>query len=234
MLNTVIRISTVTIIGSLFIGISLIPLIGSTNQYSQMSDNIDQQQARAIFPYYLSWQNKLAQSFKPKFDHLTRIHLSISKNQNPSDIVISIRKELNGNDLTSIKIQSKYLLIYPTKALFDCNIPDITVVPEQTYYIIFQHESETKREDILYWWYNPNDTYLRGTAWHCTVENGSKWTELDYDFCFKIFGYNSPNNHTNNSTDITPVDLKETSGFELLFVICAIALILLYKRKKKL
>ena len=234
MLNTTIKIAKITIIASLFIGISVIPIISGTTQYSQVSDQLDQQQARAISSYLLSWPNKLAQSFKPEFNHLTRVHLSISKVQNPSDIIISIRKEVDGNDLTSIKIQSKYLFIYPKKALFDCDLPDITVVPEQTYYIIFQYESENAQNDNLYWWYNPNDTYTRGTAWHWTVENGSKWTELNYDFCFKIFGYNSQSNHTNNSTNNTTDDLKETSGFELFFVICAIALILLCKRKKKL
>jgi len=234
MLNILIRKSKVTTIVGLFIGISLIPIIGATNQYSEVFDKMDQQQAKAISPYFLSWPNKLAQSFKPKFDRLTLIHLSISQVQNPSDIVLSIRKELDGNDLTSIKFPSKYLPIYPNKALFDFNLPDITLVPEQTYYIIFQHESENTRDDILCWWYDPNATYERGTAWHWTVEDGSKWTELDYDFCFKIFGYNSQNNHTKNSTGTATGDSKGTSGFELIFVMCAIALILLCTRKKKL
>jgi hypothetical protein len=228
------RILNVTIIVSLFFGISIIPILVSDNQYSQVYDELDQQQARSISPYSLAWPNKLAQSFKPESDHLTRIHLSISKVQYPSDIIVSIRKELDGDDLTSIKVQSRYLFIYPNKALFDCNLPDITVVPEQTYYIIFQHELEHTQDDILYWWYNPNDTYTRGTAWQWTVENGSKWTELNYDFCFKIFTYNSQNNQTNNSTDNTPDDSKETPDFELVFGICAIALIVLCKRKKKL
>jgi hypothetical protein len=234
MLKTLIRISKVITIASLFIGLSFSPIIGGTYQYSQVSDKLDQQQIKAISPHFLSWSNKLAQSFKPEFDCLTRIQLSISKVQNPSDIIISIRKELDGNDLTSIKKLSEYFLIYPDKALFEFNLPNITVVPEQTYYIIFQHESEHTRDDILCWWYNPNGTYTRGTAWRWTVENGSKWTELDYDFCFKIFGYNSQNNQTNNSTDVPPDTSKETPGFELFFVICTIALILLCKRKKKL
>ena len=235
MFNTLIRKSKVSIVIGLFIGISLIPIIGGTNQYSQVVDEMDQQQTKAISPYFLSWPNKLAQSFKPRLNRLTRIHLAISKVQNPSDIVISLRKELDGNDLMSIKIPNKYIMIYANKALFDCNLPEpVTLVPEQTYYIIFQHESENTGDDILCWWYNPNATYKRGTAWHWTVENGSKWTELDYDFCFKILGYNSSINHTNNSTGTTTEDSKGTSGFELIFVICAIALIFICKRKQKL
>ena len=235
MLNTLIRKSKVTTIVGLFIGISLIPIIGGTNQYSQVSDEMDQEQVKAISPYFLSWPNKLAQSFKPEFNRLTRIDLSISKIQNPSDVVVSIRKELNGNDLTSTKKSSQYLMIYPDKALFEFNFAEITVVPEQTYYIIFQHESENTGDDILCWWYNPNATYIRGTAWYWIAGNGSKWTELDYDFCFKIFGYNSQNNQTENSTGNTTEDSKGTSGFELVFVICAITIsIVLWKKKRNI
>jgi len=237
MLNTLTRKSKITtiILAGLFIGISLIPIIDGANQYSQASDFVDQQQPKGISPYFILWPNKLAQSFKPKFDHLTRIHLAISKVQNPSDIVVSIRKELDGDDLTSMKLPSNYLDDYPNKALLDFNISDIAVVPEQTYYIIVQHESEDTRDNILCWWYNPNGSfYDRGTAWHWTVENGSKWTELNYDFSFKILGYNSQNNHTQNLTGNTTGDSKGISGFELIFVICAIAFILLCKRKKKL
>ena len=111
------------------------------------------------------------------------------------------------------------------------NLPGIIVIPEQTYYLVLEYESENTRDDIFCWWYNPNATYTRGTAWYWTVENGSKWTELDYDFCFKVIGYNSQNNHTTNTTT---GDSKGISGFELIFVICAIALILFCKRKKKL
>ena len=117
MLNTLIRKSMVTTLVVLFIGIILIPILGGTNQYYQPYDNVDQQQTKAISPHFLSWPNKLAQSFKPKLNCLTRIQLSLSKVQNPSDIILVIRKELDGNDLTSIEKPNKYLMTFPNKVI---------------------------------------------------------------------------------------------------------------------
>ena len=178
----------------LFIGLVLLQFIVWANILYSTVDHNDQQQPEATLAYCTIWPDILAQSFIPTLDRLTRVHLSVSKDNNPSDLVISIRSELDGNDLTSVTYPSQYIAQYPDKHLIDCNLPDITLIPGQTYYIIFQHKSERTSNDFLYWWYSPNAPYQRGTGWYWTDENGPQWIDAQIDFCFKTYGYNEGEN----------------------------------------
>jgi hypothetical protein len=199
MQNNLYRIIFVLTIIGLFFGCNVNYILGFPNPNDQPLDKNDQQQTEASSEYCIYWPNKLAQSFKPTLDRLTRVHLSISKIGNPSNLIVSIRSDFDESDLTSVIIPSEFLDHYPRKELIDCNLPDINVVPEQTYYIIFKHESESSIADSLCWWYSSNAPYERGTGWYWTVEGGSKWVEGPFDFCFKTYGYNSGENQPPNT-----------------------------------
>ena len=166
--------------------------------YNPNNDKNDQQQTQSIYPYSLSWPNKLAQSFIPTLDIITRVHLSFSTYQSPSDLEVSIKEGLTGQSITSLIIPSTYLSIYPEKALLDCDLPDAQITPGQTYYIIVKLLEERTPQDCIYWWYDIGDKYTRGTGWDCSIENSSNWVEIELDFCFKTYGYNSGENRAPN------------------------------------
>ena len=86
-----------------------------------------------------------AQEFKPTKDTLTAVALNFGATsfQVPSgiDVTVCIREALDGDDLTSISVnadENKFLLDWIPDgdiwAIFDFD--DITVIAEQTYYIV--------------------------------------------------------------------------------------------------
>ena len=86
----------------------------------------------------------MAQSFKPTLNLLTRIELIAWRVGNPQgNLTISIREKISGTDLTSISILAENIpLEYGLPALWTgFDFPDINVIPEHTYYIVWSLDS---------------------------------------------------------------------------------------------
>jgi hypothetical protein len=102
----------------------------------------------------------------------------------PGDITVSIRNSLSGSDLTTLNILSTGI---SGADWVEFDIPDISVVPGDTYYIV----TRTSSGDIgnsYAWAYGIATPYTDGNKWY-SMNSGMSWTPLSYyDFCFKTYG----------------------------------------------
>jgi len=135
-----------------------------------------------------------AQEFKPSKEKLIGIKLWMFKHGNPPEgieITVAIRDSLNGNDLSVINLSADPIKRNGTWVLFD--FVDITVIPENTYYIICRSNGGNGT-DAYCWLFNFNNTYDRGIAWQ-SYDEGATWFDLEdldperpmIDFCFKTY-----------------------------------------------
>jgi hypothetical protein len=186
------------------------------NQATIYNDDIIDQHQDDMYTGWASYSPaRFAQSFKPKLNKLTRVEIPACRDGHDisGEIIISIHESLDGEALTSASIQAEDISIcdpeyYPEWYLF--NFPDIEVIPEKTYYIIFTPEQE-EHESWVFWWgaNSSSDPYIRGESW---FDNDVTWEEISfsdnlpdeyYDFCFRTYGYG------NN------LDVKITGGFRV-------------------
>jgi hypothetical protein len=135
-------------------------------------DQLDQYQYLAYGGSY--GENEIwlmAQSFKPSLDSCTKIILRTKRegNGNPSgNVIVSIRESLNGVDLTSVtKAMSSFSDYWD---YFEFDFPDISVIPEKTYYIIFS--SRIQNWDGVICSSASYTSYDRGELWRWTEDNG--------------------------------------------------------------
>lgn len=141
-----------------------------------------------------------AQSFKPTVTPLVKVDIKCFKIDVSDPLVISIRDDLNGEDLTYVSISSGNVGSYPPSWV-EIDFPDIEVVPEQTYYIVAHCEGEYIHMNGYFWTKvkGSNDKYERGHMFH-SPDNGVTWIDPDgdnyHDFAFKTFTYgqNQPPN----------------------------------------
>jgi len=153
-------------------------------------DQLDQQQPDFNrFTFVIALAHR-AQSFKPQMEVLTRVELYMYKYGNiNSDIVVSIRNNLYGNDLT---VCSKSAYQIPTEATwieFDFN--DLTVNLGDTYYIVCTTNSGNFENcyTIGYAESNP-DPYHHGDIWEYGFFTDYEWERMCYncDLSFKTYG----------------------------------------------
>lgn len=142
---------------------------------------------------YGNWGGSYAQSFKPTQETLTQISLKTFKEGNPGDLWISIRKELDGDDLAVVEFSSDDIASDKwTWIIIDFD--DIAVTPGETYYILW-YSLDCDRNNLIYWGLASDNPYPDGNAWE-----GYPWQEFnppDYqnpDFCFKTFFAKQKNN----------------------------------------
>ena len=136
-----------------------------------------------------------AQEFKPTKNELTAVALEMFKHDNPpagTEITVSIRDSLNGSDLTVTSVDADQAKIKGsgTWVLFD--FQDITVTPEDTYYIVCTADGGVENDSYC-WLFDFNNSYDRGIAW-ASDDNGSTWVDMEdffqdpnymyIDFCF--------------------------------------------------
>jgi hypothetical protein len=128
-----------------------------------------------------------AQSFIPTQDTLTNVQLYINKLGNPDKLKISIRKELEGKDITSIvKLADEFPDDKAKWIKFD--FPDIEVNAGTIYYIVWTPGEVSDEQNIFYWLFGENNRYPYGGPWE-----GFPWREFnpsqyeDIDFCFKTY-----------------------------------------------
>jgi hypothetical protein len=151
-------------------------------------DNLDQEQKYCCgYAFLIDEGSPLAQSFKATYKVLTRVELMMVKRYNPGDMSVSIRKDLDGEDLTSITLASDDIAEDLSWKNFDFS--DIELNPGDTYYIVCDG-FDIVEYNAYYWYYGINDAYSNGKGWI----KKSDWGEFtasgfpDPDFGFKTFG----------------------------------------------
>jgi len=80
----------------------------------------------------------LGQSFRPTLPTLTRVRLWIGKASlnTTSDLIVSIRSDINGSDLVMVSKHSYEIPEYPYFEWVEFNFNDLSVVPGDTYFIV--------------------------------------------------------------------------------------------------
>lgn len=197
----------IMLIIELFIGASIIPVaesisikneIISNNQGTNLikpelinticdddCDRVDQYQREY---FWCSWYENLgkfkAQSFQPSKSPLVKVKLYLMKEEYfETNITVSIREELNGDDLTYVSIDSD--MIFSSFIWVDFDFPDIDVEPEKVYYIIFRVDKPEFND--IFWWADissnalDKDPYTRGSAWYYSQDDGI-WINYDENY----------------------------------------------------
>jgi hypothetical protein len=152
--------------------------------------------------YAISINQTLAQSFKPSMTPLIKVDLALGKASSTiMPVIVSIRNDLEGNDLTSITVPADQI---PTEVIswYSFDFPDIIVIPENTYYIVVKCNAAP-----LYGYAlgivqsNTVDEYPRGTAWAFWEHSAGNWSwsplegpNFWYDYAFKTYSSNQPPN----------------------------------------
>jgi hypothetical protein len=138
-------------------------------------------------------KGRIAQSFIPTLDKLTKIYIRLSREGNPDSIIISIRNNLQNADIASVTILGEDI---STEAQWleiqfeDC----IYLTPNNPGYIIFYPQGTT-HNDQFYLSFQDNNPYKNGCVW----QQISYWEKLesegdyhDIDLSFKTYGLNYP------------------------------------------
>ena len=146
---------------------------------------IDQQQDQAGYQYQIYNNRWLAQSFKPSYDRLSKVDLLLGKSGvPPSDITVSILSSLTGSELASVTLPSGSITASADWVEFD--FLDITVIPDNTYYIVL-HTNGGSISNCYLWSYGFNTPYPDG-IFHFSLNSGSYWFQFSsYDFCFRTY-----------------------------------------------
>jgi hypothetical protein len=184
---------------------SIFPIVGSSRIFD---DAIDQEQPiwTENEGYGIHNSNeKMAQSLKPTLNTLTRVQLVAGNFGSPSgNLFISIRDSLNGDDLASASISVHDIPPLEQSDWVEFDFPDISVIPEKSYYIIWHADDLWDSSNFVIWRKHGDDPYLKGRLfWY----NGLEWVD-EYpteDFCFRTYGLN-------NQPPNTPIINGPTSG----------------------
>jgi hypothetical protein len=187
----------------LFIGTSVVPSIkgdfeigrnltlNQNNPYKNLVplDQLDQSQTQeSNAGLCVCYPNELAQSFVPTLNTLIRVQLKCNSDlYSTGNLIISIRSDLSGNDLTSVSLPTSSIP-YNYYDWVEFNFPDITVTPGQTYYIIWSPTS-TDEYHLCCWRMCTTNPYPNGGVWDYSPSTGwENWYSTVYDFCFKTYG----------------------------------------------
>ena len=146
---------------------------------------LDQQQTKQDYNFVIFGERWAAQSFKPILGSLTSLQLLMGAQSEPSDLEISLRSSLTGTDLTAVSLPYSSFPMTPGWVTID--VPDITVTPGETYYIVV-HTDAGSIDSCYLWGFGGATDYTRGTL-HFSNTGGALWTDYAfYDFCFKTYG----------------------------------------------
>ncbi|GAH89707.1 unnamed protein product, partial [marine sediment metagenome] len=126
-----------------------------------------------ITTYYLG-----AQEFKPTKEKLTAVALYLSNLYAPSDIdiTISIRKTLDGDNLTSKTLNADEHKIKKSGRWVMFDFDDITITPEESYYIVCSASGGLIFHSYT-WFCDIENKYSRGKAW--AKDGSGDWYDLE-------------------------------------------------------
>jgi len=149
-------------------------------------------------------QKQIAQSFIPKYSKLTKVELFVINYylENAYPIKLTIRKELDGENLSSRIVVPDGLANMSTSKLLTFDFPDIDVTPGETYYIVCSSLAEKDEHGSSYEILGNNNCYESGNL-YISYNGGERW-RLDleeWDICFITYG---KNNQSKNHTPYSP------------------------------
>jgi hypothetical protein len=160
-----------------------------TLEVATTNDFLDQSQYNCCgVAYGIEDTKPMAQSFIPTYPILTRVEIMLVRQFEPGSLTVSIRKDLDGEDLTSISVPANEMGVDLSWKLFD--FPDISVNPGELYYLVCTSQETNIQDDMYYWYFDCHDPYVKGDAW---MYRGS-WKVLtdsnfpDIDLGFKSYG----------------------------------------------
>jgi len=181
---------------SVVYGITCLFVISCLSSGASRFDEIVDQHQDIFDPYSgyaISIKQTLAQSFKPSMTPLIKVDLAIGKgSETTMPLIISIRENLEGNDLTSITIPAEQIL-FPYLQWYSFDFPDIIVIPENTYYIVVRCNGTPLQGYAL--GFN-DEAYPRGTAWGYWQHSPGNWSWLPLvgDYAFRTYSSIQPPN----------------------------------------
>ena len=149
------------------------------------TEELDQKQTTYTYDFVAYGSRWGAQSFKPTLDTLTRVELFVGKTGSPNNMIVSIRDNPYGNDLTGVSVPAGNIPTSSGWVSFD--FPDLSVTSGSTYYIIARTggSSYSQCYKIGFSLGNP---YALGSLWY-SGNAGSNWIKYTmYDFCFRTYG----------------------------------------------
>ncbi|MDG6229858.1 MAG: PKD domain-containing protein, partial [Candidatus Thermoplasmatota archaeon] len=150
------------------------------------TDILDQEQPLFSYNLFIFDERWCAQQFTPTINTLTRVQLYLSKTESTQGTVyVSIRKDLQGDDLTTIHLPPSDIPSSFEWVTFD--FPDINVNPGEQYYVVL-HTSETDRTNyysVGFGFFGTTD----GLLWYSS-DAGFNWIHyISYHLTYKTFGY---------------------------------------------
>ena len=173
---------------------NIITNIGKTNL--SFIDEIDQQQTfcDGIMEfgddYYSGYTLKLAQSFTPEKNFLTRVYLYVARFGQTNPFNLAIRKELNSANLTTVSVGYNMIPLN-NLAWVEFNFNDIPIVAGEKYYMIMS--TKLKSNTVYGVGIGSNNPYPDGDFWMSM--NWFEWEKgWDDDLCFKTYGTGGPPN----------------------------------------
>ena len=132
-----------------------------------------------------------------------------------------MHSELTGPGLTSTYLQA--VDFPPNESQWvEVDLPDITLQPENSYYIIWAPSGAPDKNNTFYWELADRDPYERGSPWKYLVDEWEEITEINSrenpDFCFKTYGYgNQPPVTPTKPTGPTSGSVGEILAYESIF-----------------
>lgn len=160
-------------------------------QGSMGGNALDQYQHQGDhFGGWINGSMQRAQSFKPIHTTLTKVRLILFANIDPTaELTVSIRKELNESDLTSVTLSaSEFCSIYNADTFwYEFDFPDINVTPDDVYYIVCTAPESQQPYD----WMNMALNYYQNGDAYVSYDSGNQW-EIDtffigMDQCFETY-----------------------------------------------
>ena len=161
----------------------------------ELEEILDQSQKNCSYEQSLHSNIMLAQSFTPTKTPLTTVDIKLNKPRKTTQgIYVSIRRDLNGSDLTYKTISAEDIPFFDYWIRVD--FPDVDVEVDQTYYLVIM--SSTPSEQPYRWMFDygeQQDPYPHGKM-YSSGDNGQTWetieTEYDYvDATFRTYTYKS-------------------------------------------
>lgn len=149
------------------------------------------------WPISDGWIN--AQSFVPDYSILSSVGLYLGHGgrYGNSNITVSIRKTIEGEDLTSISYQPEDIVYFMPSWWHEFHIfdfPDIQVKPGDRYFIVVTSDTpDQNAEDSIM--YQPNNIYSNGFRWFGVIRGGAvkRWYDRpEEDIIFATFGADGP------------------------------------------
>jgi len=159
--------------------------VRTVNIATSANEMLDQEQAEYAYDLVAYGDRWGSQSFKPTLDTLTRVELFIGKTGSPDNMIVSVRDNPYGNDLTSVSLPAGNIPTSSDWVSFD--FPDVSVNPGSTYYFVIR-TGDGDYSQCYKIGFTIGNPYSLGSLWY-SGDAASNWIEYAmYDFCFKTYG----------------------------------------------